>query len=257
MWKITELENSEKNKINLKSVLLGQTPAIIIRDFYDKKNCEEIVNRIKKENIQNFRDEKLKHIGPFLMSYITEKKKYFENVKQCQTIFEKIFLKIKKPNAMIYEFIQEVVPDYSISLGREGNENYSPFIIRIHEKGKSSPIHKDNVSYEGREYLLSNIDQQLSCILHLQESEGGDLIIYDKKWKKQDEKFRDINFGYSSDLIKTSKFCKISDLRAGDLVIINPNYYHQVTKINGDMPRITLGMFLGLYNQQQKIVAWA
>ena len=257
MWKPIVVDNPEKNKINLKSVLLGQTSAIIIRNFYDKKNCEVIVNRIKKENIQNFRDEKLKHIGPFLMSYMTEKKKYFENVKKYQKIFEKIFLKIKIPTAIIYEYIQEVIPGYSVSLAREGNENYSPFIIRIHDKGKSIPIHKDNVSYEGREYLLSNIDQQLSCILHLQKSEEGDLIIYNKKWKKQDEKFRDINFGYSSNLIKDISFCKISNLNVGDLVIINPNYYHRVTEIQGKTPRITLGMFLGIYEKEQKIISWA
>lgn len=257
MWKPIVTDNSEKNKINFKSVLLDKTPAIIIRNFYDKKKCEVIVDRIKKENIQNFQDEKLKHIGSFLMSYMTEKKKYFEEVKQYQTIFEKIFLKIQNPTAIIYEYIQEVLPDYSISLAREENENYSPFIIRIHEKGKSIPIHKDNVSYEGKEYLLSRIDQQLSCILHLQKSEGGDLIIYNKKWKKQDEKFRDINFGYSSNLIKDISFCKISNLDAGDLVIINPNYYHRVTEIQGNTPRITLGMFLGIYEKEQKIISWA
>ena len=117
---------------------------------------------------------------------------------------------MKIPSKKIYDNLQQVLPNYSISLASEFQNNYSPFIIRIHEKGKLIPIHKDDVKYEGREYCLSNIDDQLSCILHLQEPEdGGNLIIYKKQWKRCDEKFRNIDFGYSSDLIANTKFCKI------------------------------------------------
>ena len=66
--------------------------------------------------------------------------------------------------------------------------------------------------------------------------------------EKKDEKYRNIDFGYTSNVI-TKESCKISDISKGDLVMINPNYYHQVTKILGETPRITLGMFLGIYNK--------
>ncbi|MDH3395097.1 MAG: hypothetical protein OEL52_02965 [Nitrosopumilus sp.] len=81
--------------------------------------------------------------------------------------------------------------------------------------------------------------------------------MYNKQWKKEDERFRNIDFGYSSKVTEPSEFCKISNFKAGDLVIMNPNYYHEVTKITGNTPRITLGMFLGFYKKDCKIVAWA
>ena len=92
----------------------------------------------------------------------------------------------------------------------------------------------------------------------LQESEvGGDVVIYNTQWTREDEKFREINFGYSSDAVSSSESCQISNVKPGDLVIINPTFYHKVTTICGDMPRITLGMFLGLHQKSNQVVAWA
>ena len=254
----TKADTSKTNEINLEYVLSGKIHATVIHNFYDKKYCHMIANRAENYTQNNFQDGKLRHIGPFLMSYATSKRKYFEEAKQSQRTFEKIFCRIKNPIIHIYNSIGKMFPDYSISLAHELENNYSSAIIRIHEKGKSIQVHKDNVRYEGKEYALSNIDHQLSCVLHLQESEsGGDLVMYNKQWKKEDERFRNIDFGYSSRLTESSEFCKISNFNAGDLVILNPSYYHKVTKITGETPRITLGMFLGFHRKERKIVAWA
>ena len=258
MWELTTVNLSQVNEVNLEHVLSGEIPATVIPNFYDGKYCKTIANRIENHSQDNFQNGKLRHIGPFLISYATSKKKYFEDAKQSQRTFERIFCGIKNPIMHIYNGIGKMFPDYSISLAHEFKKDYSPAIIRIHEKGKSIPVHKDNVRYEGKEYALSGIDHQISCILHLQESErGGDLVMYNKQWKKEDERFRNIEFGYSSRLTESSEFCKISNVNAGDLVIMNPSYYHKVTKIAGNTPRITLGMFLGFYRTDCKIVAWA
>ncbi len=258
MWELTTVNLSQVNEVNLEHVLSGEIPATVIPNFYDGKYCKTIANRIENHSQDNFQNGKLRHIGPFLISYATSKKKYFEDAKQSQRTFERIFCGIKNPIMHIYNGIGKMFPDYSISLAHEFKKDYSPVIIRIHEKGKSIPVHKDNVRYEGKEYALSGIDHQISCILHLQESErGGDLVMYNKQWKKEDERFRNIEFGYSSRLTESSEFCKISNVNAGDLVIMNPSYYHKVTKIAGNTPRITLGMFLGFYRTDCKIVAWA
>ena len=258
MWKPLAINHSQADGIDLESIKSDKIPAVVIHNFYDKKNCQKIVNRIKNYSQNNFQNGKLRHIGPFLMLHTTNKKKYFEGAKEAQRTFEIIFCGIKNPVMQIYESIGNMLPDYSISLASEFENDYSPIIIRIHEKGKSIPIHKDNVRYEGKEYALSDIDCQLSCVLHLQESEnGGDLVMYNKQWRKEDEKFRNIDFGYSSRLIEYSESCKMSNFSPGDLVIMNPNYYHKVTKITGNTPRITLGMFLGFYRKDCKIISWA
>ena len=235
-----------------------KNPIIIIRNFYEKKSCQILVDKITNHSQSSFQDGKLLHLGPFLMDHTTDKKKYFEKAQKVKTTYENLFSDIENPITKIYDCLSKIFKNYIISVASEFSNVYSPAIIRIHEKGKSIPIHKDNVRYEGKEYSVSEINHQLSCVLHLQESEtGGDLVIYDKKWIKEHEKFRNIDFGYSSNLIGISPSITISDIIPGDLVIINPNYYHEVLKITGSNPRITLGMFLGFHTKESKIVTWA
>ena len=258
MQKPLTINRSQINKVNLESIISGKNSAIVIQNFYDAKDCKKLAHRIKNKMPEDFQNGKLSHIGPFLMSHTTTKEKYFQRARNAQEAFNEIFSGVKRPEVEIHEYISQMLPSYSVSSARESQNQYSPFIIRIHEKGKEIPIHKDNVKHEGREYNLSEIDCQLSCVLHLQESEnGGDLIIYDRQWKKEDEKFRNIDFGYTRDAISDSIHSRLTNIHPGDLVIINPRYYHKVTKITGDTPRITLGMFLGIYRKRHKIVAWA
>ncbi len=258
MWESVAVNASQAYENYLEHVLSGKIPAIVIRNFYDEKYCKTIANRVENNSRDSFQNGKLSHIGTFLMAHVTSKEKYFEDAKQSQRTFEKIFCGIKNPITQIYNSIGKMFPDYSVSLAHEFKNDCSPAVIRIHEKGKSVPLHKDNVRYEGKEYALSNIDHQLSCVLHLQESDsGGDLVMYNKQWKKEDERFRNIDFGYSSKLVDSDDECRMSNFNAGDLVIMNPNYYHKVTKIAGNTARITLGMFLGFYRKDCEIVTWA
>ena len=108
-----------------------------------------------------------------------------------------MFHKAENPIKKIHNEFQEIFPNYNIGTANEENKR----IFRMHNQSISKrekiPIHKDNVTYEGKEYTISDIDKQLSCVLHLQKSEkGGELTIYNKKWTKQDEKNREIAFGY-------------------------------------------------------------
>ena len=258
MWMPKQGKGTEITKTDFQSLIQGTIPAIIIKNFYSKNQCDEISQKIDSVQKADFNNSKLEHIGPFLMAHATRKQEYFESAKKDKKKRQEIFSNETEPTARIFSIFRKLFPEYLISTAKESKNEFSPYIIRIHKKGKSIPIHKDNVKYEGKEYEISKVDSQLSCILHLQESEkGGELVIYDKNWKREDEKFRKIDFGYESKIISESNFCRISNLEAGDLVIINPNYFHQVTKIEGKSSRISLGMFVGIFKKQQQIVAWA
>lgn len=258
MWNPLIIKKSDFAEVNCYSLFSGEVPAIILKEFYDKNSCNSIVNKILKITSKCSQKENLKHIGPFLMDYTTNKREYFIQSKKTEKEFLEIFLEDETPTSKIFSILKMIFPYSEINLATESGKKFSPFVIRIHEFGKSIPIHKDYVGYEGKEYSVSNIDHQLSCIIHLQESEkGGDLIIYDKKWTKNDEQFRNIDFGYSSKVISSKTFSILSNFEPGDLVLINPLQYHEVTKILGPTSRITLGMFLGFSNNERKIVSWA
>ena len=150
MWQPLVVNSSQIDGVSLQSVLSGKIPAIIIRDFYNDKSCQTIVNKIKNCSQNNFQNGKLSHIGPFLMSYTTDKKRYFEYAKESQRTFEKIFYDVKNPIMQIYQLINNALPNYSISLASEFQNDYSPAIIRIHQQGKSIPIHSIHLAARHR-----------------------------------------------------------------------------------------------------------
>ena len=256
MWNSIVITNNEITNTDIKKIISGEKSAIIIKKFYEKRNCKKIIKKINSTNIEND-SKKFNHIGPFLMNYTTTKEKYFQNAKKANIIFKKIFLNVDNPINKIKLIISKIYPNYDISEIKENKMSYASCTIRRHEKGKKVPLHKDNVTYEGVEYNVSKIDNQISCILHLQETEkGGNLLIYNKKWEKKLEKFREIEFGYNSILTKNIEVDTV-EAKIGDLVIINPNYLHEITKIQGNTDRITLGMFFGIQNKSKKIFSWA
>ena len=258
MWEPLIIYKSDWNRVDCNSLISGKIPAIVLKNLFEKEYCKSITNRILNIPTDNFQDGKLTHIGPFLMSYATKKREYFEQAKSTKSKVDLIFNGLQFPTIRIFKMLKMVFPESEISLAKESGKDFAPFVIRIHESGKSIPVHKDHVGYEGKEYSISNINNQLSCVLHLQKSQkGGDLIIYKREWTRTDEKFRKIEFGYTKELVESEKFCKISNIERGDLVIINPLHYHEVTKIQGTSPRITLGMFLGFLNNSKKIISWA
>ena len=257
MWAPQFLDNSEAKFADFNGLIQGKIPAIVIRKVYSKNQCKEIVSTLKNFPKSSFKEIGLEHLGPFLMSYTTRKNEYFENASNSKETLEEIFTNLENPLSKISHILKNSMSS-NLSLAKESETDYSSYVIRIHNKGHSIPLHKDNVQYEGREYSISKIDHQLSCILHFQESEiGGDLVIYNKRWNREDEKFREINFGYSEEMISSFDYCQISNICPGDLVIINPTFFHKVTTISGDTPRISLGMFLGFYENSNQIVAWA
>ena len=69
-------------------------------------------------------------------------------------------------------------------------------------------------------------------------------------------KRQEIEFGYNQVLKKNTVADTIKS-ELGDLVIINPNYLHEVKKIQGNSDRVTLGIFFGIEDKSKKIFSWA
>ncbi|MGB1378393.1 MAG: 2OG-Fe(II) oxygenase [Nitrosopumilus sp.] len=256
MWNSITITKDQIENEHIQKIINGKNSALIIKKILKKEDCEKIIKKISSLNIE--RDsKKFNHIGPFLMNYTTKKEKYFENAEKANEIFKKIFLNTDNPVSKIKTTIEKFFPNYEISEIKENQKKYAMCTIRRHENGKSIPLHKDNVSYEGIEYDISKINTQLSCILHLQQTEkGGNLSIYNKQWNRELEKYREIEFGYNPK-IKENTSVDTIESQLGDLVIINPNFLHEVKKIEGKSDRITLGMFFGIEEKSKKIFSWA
>ncbi len=53
MWTSIAFNTSPVNPVNLEHVLSGKVPATVIRNFYDKKYCQTIADRVENRFVRN------------------------------------------------------------------------------------------------------------------------------------------------------------------------------------------------------------
>lgn len=248
--------NKNKNKIS--EIAHGKKPALIIRNFYEPDLCKIIVNRTKKFSDGKIENKIHKKIGVSLLSFLTQKSDYFSQADAARKTLRKIFDGIEDPRKKIHRLLSEFYPEKNVAVAYENQKKYACGVIRIHNLGDSANIHRDYVKFEAPNFGVSKLSNQLSSVLYLQQSEsGGELIIYKKTWKKSDEQFREINFGYSRNVIADCKNAIKIKPNQGDLIIINPIYFHEILPVKGKKSRITLGLFLGFSKFGRNIITWS
>lgn len=257
-WEPIQCEYGDVEKSNISKLIDGTIPALIVRDFYDKKMCQIAVRRTQRYSNFNMEKHFLKKIGVSLISYVTKKSEYFANAEAARGKIRNIFEGMEDPRKKIHKFLSEVYPQKSVRIAVENEKKYACGVIRIHDVGDFAQIHRDSVKYEAPNFEVSKISHQLSSVLYLQQSEtGGELKIYKKIWKKSDERFREIEFGYSKEVLEgCSNYIKIKP-NQGDLILINPIYFHEILPVRGKKKRVTLGLFLGFADYRNSILTWS
>ena len=222
-------------------LITGKIPALIIPKVLSKSDCISISRKILNMSQRNDSSTKF---GTSLSSHIYEKQRYFSKSKKSNEILKNLFSENISPLTFMQQKISKLFGKKIYTATENGNV-YSDAVIRIHESGDSVHLHRDNSHFEMSEYNVSQIKNQLSAILYLQSPDvGGELTIFHKMWSKKDEMMREPEFGYSSDLIRGVYQTKIRPI-AGNMVILNPKFYHQIESISGLKSRITLTFFFG------------
>lgn len=256
-WNTIEIEYKDiaQSKNALEKIITGDSPALLIRNFYNNDSCKTVSQRIETRTLEN--NEKIKKIGVSLVSFISRKAEYFSQADALRKAVREVFSGLEDPRKKIHKTLQVFFPEKQVTIAVENGKKYACGVIRLHELGDFAPIHRDNASFEARNFDVSKFPIQLSTVLYIQPSQkGGELVLHKKSWKKSDEKFRNIDFGYSEDVISDcSQSVKIKP-NQGDLVIINPIYYHEILPVRANR-RITLGLFLAFSKQGEKVVTWS
>ena len=222
-------------------LITGKIPALIIPKVLSKSDCISISRKILNMSQRNDSSTKF---GTSLSSHIYEKQRYFSKSKKSNEILKNLFSENISPLTFMQQKISKLFGKKIYTATENGNV-YSDAVIRIHESGDSVHLHRDNSHFEMSEFNVSRFKNQLSAILYLQSPDvGGELTIFHKMWSKKDEMMREPEFGYSSDLVRGVYQTKIRPI-AGNMVILNPKFYHQIESISGLKSRITLTFFFG------------
>ena len=232
----------QKYNLNAEDFISGKAPFLVIPNVISESTCSLLSEKIFK-NFKTVPGPGIKNkIGTSLGSHIYEKSKYFLNSKKSNMFVENIFSDGGSPLKPMRQIISQTFHK-QISTASENKMSYSDCVIRIHNEGDSVHLHRDNCNFEMPDYDVSKYKNQLSAILYLQSPEhGGELTVYDKQWTRHDECSRQPDFGYSFDVVNNATHTSISPI-PGSLVLLNPNFYHNVESVRGSKSRVSIGFF--------------
>ena len=237
MWSPQTLFESD----SYDDLITGKIPALIVPKILSKTECSSLCDRITNNQTTNGNPRRF---GTSLSSHIYEKSKYFSNAQRSNDSLKKLFAENISPLIAMRNAISTIFQK-QLTTAIENGMSYSEAVIRIHDNDDSVHLHRDNSNFEMSDYNVSHLKNQLSAILYLQSPEqGGELTIYHKLWNKKDECMREPNFGYSSALIEDVHKTKILPTE-GNMVLLNPKFYHQIESVSGTRSRISIGFFFG------------
>lgn len=257
-WKYKQQSLSiETQPDTLQEIIDGKIPALQIKNFFSPHICDKIVSKVSNHSVYDHGSSKLKKVGIFLSAYLNKKEKYFPDAEISNKKISKIFSDTEDPIEKINQVIHKISKIENIIPATEQKNDYSHGIFRIWENSDFGPLHRDYANFEAPNFQISRHENQLSCVLFLQNpTKGGELVIHNKKWEKPDEKFRAIDFGYSREVIKEVSYEKILPQK-GDLIIFNPRFFHEILPTIGKTNRVTFGFFIGFSNQDNFAEYWS
>jgi len=246
---------SQHKNSQIYNLISGNLSVIEMPNVLSKSECVSLCDEISKNYSISSSPGLTAKIGTSLSSHIYDKANYFSNAQNSNQFIQNLFSHTISPIDKIHQILGQLFQK-KISTATENFMNYSDCVIRIHQNDDSVHIHRDNCNFEMPEYAVSTYRNQLSAILYLQSPQsGGELTIYDKQWCKDDESQRNPDFGYSSDVVDGVEHVTIRPI-PGNLVLLNPNYYHKIGSICGPKPRISIGFFFA-ESSENNLYCWS
>ncbi|MHC8314647.1 2OG-Fe(II)-dependent halogenase WelO5 family protein [Pseudomonas sp. LB3P31] len=246
----------------LTDIIEARMPVLVLRDFLKPESIFELNADLEacRESIRvsTYSNGTLTTLGPYLAKHTRQPISYFDQVADIQPMLPRSLLGM---TYYVYGLVKYALQIDTLKTASEPElTSYSGSIVRFHADGVANPLHNDNILRDasGTGLVVTNITQQLSCVVCLQEcTSGGILRIYKKKWDPTDEAFKtEGELGYPGEVVKGCEVFEFSP-RRGDIYIFNPNYYHEIDRVFGET-RITLGFFFGLTDAaMKKAIAWS
>ena len=241
--------------------------AVVIRDFYSPRYCEEVVQRIEsdtgglvdvKKYVTSTGEElHLRYIGPGLGRYRDDAEGFFRESRLSDAKFERLYDGLPDPRVMVREVISQLLPGSQVIVPKEDGQEYSDAVVRIAVEGDSAALHRDSAMEYFKGWMVSQFPTQFSALVCFQMPEsGGELSVYRQRWTPEHDMLKiEGATGYPQEIVEDAPVCTIRP-QQGDLYIFHPEIFHDISPMYGRRSRITQGIFFATSPTDKRVVTW-
>lgn len=245
--------NSAITEENIKSLLSNRIPYIRIKKFISPLDVQTLISQIEKVGFNFYKNVSppIGKIGVTVFENQKENKNHY--FREGKIISANLFKQAPKHKEVMLKILHEIQEksgyNSQIATDLKTNKSYFAGLIRLMQAG--TLLHIDYAPFDARNFDINKITNQLACNVFLKTPKnGGEVVINNKHWNKNDEQYKINNsYGYDSLVVEKIQSVKIKP-NTGDLILFNSRNYHQVLpNKNDDSNRLTLSCFAGLYNE--------
>lgn len=254
----------------LRTLAIGDTPAIILRGAYAAADCDGLVARFLERELMRDPtlpakegDRRRIDIGTSLGNLGADQETFLEHAETTRALFGHLFEGLADPVEFIYDALQQLAGDrQQVQTAKEPDgREYGPAIFRIHYDGHAYPPHIDHVTLREKRfnYAVSRFEHQFAGILCVQNavSTGATQgVLHHCLWTEQIQPHIRAHTFHEYAQEQGLDRCQV-DLQAGDLYFFNTRHVHEVPAVAGDDPRIVLAIFIGYNEGDSDIFVWA
>ncbi len=146
-------------------------------------------------------------------------------------------------------------------------QSYAAMTVRVLRHTGRLPVHCGNETQEwpSMAHLRTLLDprDQLSYFTLLQKADaGGELIIYDYRFRRPEERVRgEVPIDMRGEEVPAALEARgtlTADLGEGDMIVFDGGrIFHRVVPVEGETPRWTLGGFMALSANGERVYFWS
>lgn len=246
----------EFNLKNLNLLYQNKIPCILIPNFISDEKCNTILKSAKEQGLDYYEgtsprvgkigatqyEHSFKSKFPYFLQAFIETQKRKKMVNSCKfDPLKLVFDLFEKEGMPIKVMTENEYCDYYVGL------------FRFFEPGAFAYIHFDYAPYDGKNWAIEKISQQISFNVYLKlPKSGGEIVVYNKQWERDKyNKYRlpesTASYGFSEDMVKDVEYFEYAP-KKGDLYFFNSRNFHEVKK--GDDYRFSMSSFIGRENEK-------
>jgi hypothetical protein len=242
MWKNSKIQ--ELSYPSLLGLINNRIPAIRISAFADARETDALATGLLEHACRTNSISQVTRLGisQYEQGVRVSKDNYFNLSKRLAAEFARIYAETFSPVRRMIQQLKGKGFDADI-MSEPGMGHY--FAGNGKLRNGYSPVHVDFAQQDSAGWAIADADAQLAWNLYLRvPAEGGELLLWDKQWQREDDKHQvDDNYFYDDAVVHDARMLRISVV-PGEVMIINSRNFHAVS---GARDRLAFGSFISVF----------
>lgn len=251
MWENDNI--NELSYLSLVALIENRIPAVRIEAFANAHESDVFVNGLLEHACRTSSISQVTRLGisQYEQGIRASKDNYFKLARRLETAFAQVCARSFSPVQRLINQLGKKGFDTSV-MTEPGMGKY--FAGNGKLRNGYSPVHVDFAQQDSAGWAIAEAGVQLAWNLYLRvPPEGGQLLLWDKHWQPEDDRYQvDNNYFYDDAVVRNARMVRVS-VSPGEVIIINSRNFHAVSEARD---RLAFGSFISVF-EDDRLRLWS